>query len=115
MNGIRGAIYFSEGRYIRLSTNAIVRYQEATGETLLDGMAALEASPGDMRRIRSMIWAGMSHEGISEDAAGDLMDEIGQTEAARLLGEAIRAAFPQAPASGEGDAGNGAAGKRKTP
>lgn len=118
MTSLRGAVPFAGERYFRLSTNALVRYQDAAGETLLEAMAALEQSPGDTRRIRRMVWAALSHEGLTEEAAGDLMDEIGQTEAARLLGEAIRAAFPQAGAPGAEAAdagGNGASRKKRTP
>lgn len=98
---IRGAVPFeAEGRarYLRLTTNAQVRYQERAGETLVDAVVAMqgEGSQGDMLRLRRLIWAGMGHEGLSEDAAGDLIDEIGLAEASRLLGEAIRAAFPEA-------------------
>ncbi|ABA77782.1 hypothetical protein GQF56_13950 [Rhodobacter sphaeroides] len=98
---IRGAIPFeAEGRarFLRLTTNAQVRYQERAGETLVDAIVAMqgEASQGDMLRLRRLIWAGMGHEGLSEDAAGDLIDEIGLAEASRLLGDAIRAAFPEA-------------------
>lgn len=98
---IRGAIPFeAEGRerFIRLTTNAQVRYQERAGETLVDAIVAMqgEGSQGDMLRLRRLIWAGMGHEGLSEDAAGDLIDEIGLAEASRLLGDAIRAAFPEA-------------------
>ncbi|MGP3699849.1 hypothetical protein [Rhodobacter sp. NSM] len=101
MNGMRGAVPFeAEGRerFLRLTTNAQVRYQERAGETLVDAIVAMqgEASQGDMLRLRRLIWAGMGHEGLSEDAAGDLIDEIGLAEASRLLGEAIRAAFPEA-------------------
>lgn len=101
MNLMRGAVAFeAEGRerFIRLTTNAQVRYQERAGETLVDAIVAMqgEASHGDMLRLRRLIWAGMGHEGLSEDAAGDLIDEIGLAEASRLLGEAIRAAFPEA-------------------
>ncbi|AMJ46177.1 hypothetical protein [Cereibacter sphaeroides] len=101
MNMIRGAIPFeAEGRarFLRLTTNAQVRYQERAGETLVDAIVAMqgEASQGDMLRLRRLIWAGMGHEGLSEDAAGDLIDEIGLAEASRLLGDAIRAAFPEA-------------------
>ncbi len=97
---IRGAIPFeAEGRerFIRLTTNAQVRYQERAGETLVDAIVAMqgEGSQGDMLRLRRLIWAGMGHEGLSEDAAGDLIDEIGLAEASRLLGDAIRAAFPE--------------------
>lgn len=119
MNSATGAISFTtngESRYFRLSTNAQVRYQDAAGETLLDAMAGLQKNPGDLRRVRRMIWAALSHEGLTEDAAGDLMDELGQVEAARLLGEAIQAAFPQAADGGEGN-GRGAkkAPKSETP
>lgn len=98
---IRGAVPFeAEGRarFLRLTTNAQVRYQERAGETLVDAIVAMqgEGSQGDMLRLRRLIWAGMGHEGLSEDAAGDLIDEIGLAEASRLLGEAIRAAFPEA-------------------
>lgn len=98
---MRGAIPFeAEGRarFLRLTTNAQVRYQERAGETLVDAIVAMqgEGSQGDMLRLRRLIWAGMGHEGLSEDAAGDLIDEIGLAEASRLLGDAIRAAFPEA-------------------
>ncbi|MWP39757.1 hypothetical protein GQY15_19505 [Rhodobacter sphaeroides] len=101
MNMMRGAVPFeAEGRerFLRLTTNAQVRYQERAGETLVDAIVAMqgEASQGDMLRLRRLIWAGMGHEGLSEDAAGDLIDEIGLAEASRLLGDAIRAAFPEA-------------------
>ncbi|WP_444462012.1 hypothetical protein [Rhodobacter capsulatus] len=115
MTSLRGAVPFAGERYFRLSTNALVRYQDAAGETLLEAMAALEQSPGDTRRIRRMVWAALSHEGLTEEAAGDLMDEIGQTEAARLLGEAIRAAFPQADPQIGDAGGNGASRKKRTP
>ncbi len=98
---MRGAVPFeAEGRerFLRLTTNAQVRYQERAGETLVDAIVAMqgEASQGDMLRLRRLIWAGLGHEGLSEDAAGDLIDEIGLAEASRLLGDAIRAAFPEA-------------------
>ncbi|PTR15392.1 hypothetical protein C8J28_114113 [Cereibacter azotoformans] len=107
---IRGAIPFeAEGRarFLRLTTNAQVRYQERAGETLVDAIVAMqgEASQGDMLRLRRLIWAGLGHEGLSEDAAGDLIDEIGLAEASRLLGDAIRAAFPEA-AKAEAETGD---------
>ncbi|ABN78422.1 hypothetical protein [Cereibacter sphaeroides] len=113
MNLMRGAVAFeAEGRerFIRLTTNAQVRYQERAGETLVDAIVAMqgEASHGDMLRLRRLIWAGMGHEGLSEDAAGDLIDEIGLAEASRLLGEAIRAAFPEAAKAETEDAGGNA-------
>ncbi|MWP40197.1 hypothetical protein GQY15_21875 [Rhodobacter sphaeroides] len=114
MNLMRGAVPFeAEGRerFLRLTTNAQVRYQERAGETLVDAIVAMqgEASQGDMLRLRRLIWAGMGHEGLSEDAAGDLIDEIGLAEASRLLGDAIRAAFPEA-ARAEAETGSGDAG-----
>ncbi|SNT17436.1 hypothetical protein SAMN05421763_105350 [[Luteovulum] sphaeroides subsp. megalophilum] len=117
---MRGAVPFeAEGRarFLRLTTNAQVRYQERAGETLVDAIVAMqgEASQGDMLRLRRLIWAGMGHEGLSEDAAGDLIDEIGLAEASRLLGDAIRAAFPEAAKAEAGDATGDAGGNAPAP
>jgi hypothetical protein len=89
---------------MRLSTNAQVRYQRAAGETFLEGIAAVQESPSDIDRLRRLIWAGMSHvDGLTEDAAGDIMDELGIEESIAKLGEAVTAAYPKAAAEAEGN------------
>lgn len=105
VNSARGHVAFQAGGRdytLALTTNAMVRYQDAADETLLRGLNELQKDPSDIRRIRRLIWAGLSHhDGITEDMAGDLMDDIGVMDSVLLLSEASRLAFPDA-----GDAGN---------
>ena len=112
MNTKRGAVSFeTEGgaRALRFSTNAMVSYQDATNETLMDGLQALQEKPGDMKRMRALFWAGLG--GGALDEAGDIVDEIGLSEAFRLIGEAASLAFPAAP---EDASGNPQKGRRKS-
>jgi hypothetical protein len=98
-NSLRGAVPFEcdgQTMHLRVTTNAMVRYQDVAGETFLTGLAALEKDPSDIRRIRRMVWAAMSHADISEDRAGEVMDEVGLLDIVGLLSEAAAAAFPQA-------------------
>lgn len=91
---------------MRISTNAQVRYQRAVGETFLDGLSAIQENPSDTERLRRLIWTSMSHvDGMTEDAAGDIMDDLGIEAAIGKLSEAVTAAYPQAAAdaSGNGD------------
>jgi hypothetical protein len=90
---------------MRLSTNAQVRYQRAAGETFLEGIGAVQDNPSDTERLRRLIWASMSHvDGLTEDAAGDLMDDLGIEESITKLGEAVTAAYPKAASEAAGNA-----------
>jgi hypothetical protein len=89
---------------LRLSTNAQIRYQRAAGETFLQGLVAVESNPSDLDRIRRLIWAGMSHiEGVTEDTAGDLIDELGFDVAIDKLSQAVQLAYPAASADAAGN------------
>lgn len=71
---------------------AMKAYQRNTGETVLEGLQAVEASPGDMVRWSALFRAACI-PAVSEEAADGLIDELGLAEAMRLLGEAAGAAF----------------------
>jgi len=89
---------------MRLSTNAQVRYQRAAGESLLRGLEQIQKDPSDIDRLRRLIWASMSHfDGLTEDQAGDIMDEVGIELAIAKLTEAVTAAYPQASADASGN------------
>ncbi|HBB81919.1 MAG TPA: hypothetical protein DC031_01280 [Sulfitobacter sp.] len=93
----RGAIPFEiEGQHysLALTTNAMCRYQDKAGETMLAGLEVLQRDHGDLMRIRRIFWAALSEVETEEDA-GDLIDAIGMTKAAEILGQAAFAAFPQ--------------------
>ncbi|SFR40488.1 hypothetical protein SAMN04488005_1507 [Yoonia tamlensis] len=99
---------------VRVTTNAMVRYQDHSGESFLDGIAALQTSQSDVRRMRNLFWAGVSHiEDMTPEKAGDLMDEVGFAVALEKVSEAAALAFPQ---PSDGDAvGNGRAAKAAKP
>lgn len=116
MNSKRGGVTLSSdsGNYIvRVNTNAMVRYQDHTGESFLDGIAALQTNQSDIRRMRDLFWAGVSHvEGMTPEMAGELMDEVGFAKALEKVSEAAALAFPPAD---EGASGNDKAGKPAKP
>lgn len=93
-----GRVEFEAGgiqHYLKLSTNAHVRYQRHCGETLLAGIGAVQKNAADVDRLRSLFWVAMSHvEGLTEDQAGDIMDEVGINIAIELLSAAVNEAYP---------------------
>ena len=90
---------------MRMTTNAQVRYQRAAGESLLRGLNEIQNDTSDTERLRRLIWASLSHiDGLTEDAAGDIMDELGIEAAIGKLSEAVTAAYPKASADASGNA-----------
>jgi hypothetical protein len=106
-NSKKGAIEFSAGGEtysLAFTTNAMVRYQDDSGESLLTGLTALQSDPTDIRRVRGMMRAALAGD-VSHDEAGDIMDEVGLMRSITLLSDAATAAFPEADAGAE--KGNG--------
>ncbi|MEM9786793.1 MAG: hypothetical protein AAF801_09860 [Pseudomonadota bacterium] len=114
---MRGRIELIPGIGFRLTTNALVRYEEVIGETLFETLEVMEDGKCDMRRFRAIIWAGLEDQTKSLEEAGDLIDEIGLSNLGVKIGEAVRAAFPDAVKQSEASAGNvkGARRPRKKP
>lgn len=124
MNSKRGAVPFEvDGRdyVLRLTTNAQVRYEDASGETVQEALYAMattalpEEDPsadaktqlarqrGVRKRLLRLFCAGLT-PAMDEDDVGDLIDVLGDEEAARLLNEAILLAFPQLAEKSQGNA-----------
>lgn len=112
MNSKRGGVALQAGDaeyLVRISTNAMVKYQDMTGESFLEGIAALQTNQGDIRRMRNLFWAGVSHiEDMTPENAGDVMDEVGFAAALEAVSEAAALAFPS---EEDGESGNEKAGK----
>ena len=89
---------------LRFTTNAICRVEERGGKSLQDVLADAAVPGKRTLAYRLLLWAGIG--GITMDAAGDLMDDLGPEKVDRLLADALRMAFP---ARDESDAGNGVA------
>lgn len=115
MNSKRGSISFEVGgasHSARLSTNSMVRYQDETGESIMDAFASMDSGRPDMKRLRALLWVCIEGDHSQEDV-GDIMDEMGFPEVGRVLGLVAKAAFPQAEEPNEAStSGNGKAGKK---
>ena len=117
-NSKRAAVTFDTEageRSLRFTTNAMVRYQDKMDEPVWDGMTALyRSNASDFRRLRTIFWAAVSHDAdVSQEEAGDLIDEIGLETAFRLISKAFDLAFPTSKASDkETSGGNGKAPKK---
>lgn len=98
-NSLRGAVAFTvDGteHFLRLTTNAQVRYEDAADEDVITALQAILSRPQRAtKRLRRLFWAGLSHMGLTEDEAGDLMDTLGRAEASALIGKAVKLAFPE--------------------
>ena len=109
MNSKRGGVTLkTEGGEIqvRISVNAMVRYQDLTNESFLDGISALQTNQSDVRRMRNLFWAGVSDvEGMTPDTAGDIMDDVGFAVALEKVSEAAVLAFPEDKKTGNSKAG----------
>lgn len=102
MNSKRGAVTFEvDGQpyTLRMTTNAMVRYEDRSGESIVEALGKMDGANVSISSVRRLFWTMLVGD-LSEEQAGDLMDEIGLTEAAAKLGEAARLAFPQAQPSG---------------
>jgi len=104
MNSKRGMVEIEADGVVwrlRLTTNGMVRYQDKAGETITEAFRAIDQGSKseelDAQRFRRLFWAVLSAEhDVTEEDAGDIMDAAGFQLAAEKMGEAIRAAFPEA-------------------
>lgn len=103
---IRGRVPIEAGGRdleLRFTTNALCRIEEKTGRAFGEIAAGLS---GNVRisDLRVMFWAGANLASLDE--AGEVIDGLGIKHAVELMGEAIKAAFPDAEPDTGGDAGN---------
>lgn len=93
---------------LRLNMSAMCRYQDRSGETIGTAIQAVMMDSSDMIRARRIFWASLS-ETMTEEEAGDLMEEIGLAKAFGLVGECLKMATEsltgetEASASGNGE------------
>ena len=118
MNSKRGTVSFEVGGasyQARLSTNAMIRFQDETGRSVIEAFAEMEGKSADIKGIRDLLWVSLQGD-HSRESVGDLMDEMGLIAAGRVIGDIGRAAFPQDDAPGAdqkpGASGNAKAGKK---
>lgn len=106
MSSKRGAVVFEacgSNHTLAFTMNNMVRYQDVAGETLLAACTLIEQDPGDMRRLRRLFWAGLGSDTLTQDQAGELMDDLGFEGCVELIAQAAQAAFPQAEEAAPGN------------
>jgi len=77
---------------LRMDMNALVRYQDRSGETISAAIDAIMKDGWDMLRGRRLFWASLT-ERMTEDEAGEIMSELGLGRAMEMTGEALRYAI----------------------
>lgn len=117
---MRGAIEFEAGgetHAFRLTISRLAAFQRRTDESFIDALRAFEDSGGtDFARLFEMLACGL---GCAPEAAEGVVDEMHIAEAGKVLGEAVKAFFPQAEGTPDEDAattaatGRAASGKTK--
>lgn len=96
MNTRRGSVSFEVGGAsysARLSTNAMIKYQDEAGENVIDAFNSMESGSVDMKRLRNLLWVSIDGD-HSKDDVGDIMDDMGFERVGELLNDVVRAAFP---------------------
>ena len=99
---------------LRMSTNALVRLEDATGEHITK-LAPRFINPS-LKDLRAMVFSaiGERHPEISLQAAGDLIDRVGYEEAGNAVAEAFTLAFPAKKAGQPVEDGEGKVQRRGT-
>lgn len=98
-NAVKGEVGFTAGgaeRVLRLNINALCEIEDRLGRPAMDVFAEMQSSV----RVTSLRAIFACGAGVSEQEAGEMIDEIGIGRAAELLGEAVKRAFPQEEAKG---------------
>ncbi|MBI6628325.1 DUF3445 domain-containing protein [Pontibaca salina] len=68
---------------LAMTTNAMARYEEAAGESMIRAFDRMQDDPS-ITVIRRLFWSAVRPQ-ITEDEAGDLIDEIGFDQTIKLI------------------------------
>lgn len=91
-----GRVTFEAGgrsHVLQFTTNRVCLAEDKLGKTSLDIAVELEMNP-KLNTIRTLFWAALGDDGMTLAQIGDMMDEIGRTDAVELARSAFMASFP---------------------
>lgn len=90
---------------LRFGNNAICDAEQEFQRPFGEIVAGLGGSGFRFQTFRTLFRLGLRHHhaAATDEMAGDLIDEIGMTEALRITVEGIKAAMPAAKAAGPGE------------
>lgn len=87
-------IALDKERSLKLTLNAMVKFEEATGKSLLKEADLFKMTATD---LRALLWACLLHEdkALTLDQVGDMIDISNINIVAKKLGDAWTAALPE--------------------
>ena len=99
-NSVKGEIQFESGGKtytFKLGMNAQAVIEERTGMTMAKFFKEDRLEDLGAREVRLIFWAALhrQHPEMTEETAGDIIDEIGADEVAELLVRGVKAASGQ--------------------
>lgn len=95
-NPLRGEIRLGDA-VLRFTINSICEFEAETGRKFIEVANEMQGAPSVLT-LRDLVWAGLRHAQpeVTRAQAGDLMEAVGLKAVSDALGEAMRAAFPDA-------------------
>lgn len=101
-NPHRGSVSLQAGDRtytLSYSTNALCELEDRTGKTIQVLANALNSPEGvSLKMVRDLVWGALRdhHEGADIQTAGGIIDTAGLPDVMEAIGQALRAAFPDA-------------------
>lgn len=104
-----GVEFVHRGRrhVLRFGANQMVAAEEASGRKTLELVQELQDGEASLRTFRTLFWAGLGT--VTQQEAGDMIDDLGMAEAAQIIGKALMLAFPAAEVGEDAPGNEGAA------
>ena len=96
MNSKRGQVSFKangEELHLKVTTNAMVKYQDISGQTYVNSILHLQENSTDMKVILNIFWSIIVEDKTIEEC-GDIVDDLGFKQTIELIGDATNLAFP---------------------
>jgi hypothetical protein len=92
MQGVSFSVAGRKHKFV-FTTNALCAFEDVSGMSIA---GIVDPSRAGVKLMRQLVWAGLIHEDISMDEAGDLIDAVGMVKISELVGKAMEKAFPEA-------------------
>lgn len=97
---MRKAITFTAGintHHMRYSVNSLIELEDKLKQPMFEIFKAATEGRVRLRDIRTLVWAGLIHENkqLTEQEAGEIIDEVGFNNVVELVGMAMAEAFPK--------------------
>ena len=96
MSKANGKVKLTEELYLKYTTNALVEFEDETGQEFLTVATKMERGNVSFKMLRALVWAGLidSDDEITVEKTGDIIDEVGFEKTLEKAMDAIQAMFP---------------------